>query len=102
MTPLLPRVPQGHVEALARRFNRYAKGSGVSGIFFYPQFLKMVCDLYHITPPRGPNDSKHQWVNSLWREMDVQKSGSINFDLFCTWYLKYFDPLSGCRLIHMH
>jgi hypothetical protein len=95
-------MPQGHVEALARRFNRYAKGSGVTGIFFYPQFVKMICDLYHITPPKGPHDSKHQWVNSMWREIDVHNSGSINFDLFSTWYLKYFDPLSGYRLSNVN
>jgi hypothetical protein len=91
-------MPEDHFAALTRRFNRYTKGSGVSGIVFYPQFVSMICDLYHITAPRGPYDSKQRWVKALWKEIDVEQSGSINFELFCTWYLKYFDPISGNRL----
>ena len=51
----------------------------VLGILFYSQFIQMICELYHTTAPRGPYDTKQKWANSLWMEVDVEKSGSVNF-----------------------
>jgi hypothetical protein len=91
-------MPKEKVEALSRRFNEFAKGSGTSGILYHTQFMKMICDLYHISPPTRSTDRQHAWINRYWKEIDVEKSGSINFDLFCNFYLKYFDPITGERL----
>lgn len=80
----------------------YTTGSGKRGVLFYPQFLRMICDLFHTPAPRdgagfGAHDPKQKWANSLWMEIDVQKSGSVNFEAFLNWYLKHFDPESGQR-----
>jgi len=74
----------------------------VSGIIFYPQFVNMICELYHITTPSSPNGTKQRWVKALWKEIDVEQSGSINFELFCNWYQKYYDPITGNRLSKAH
>jgi len=88
-------MPAEELEALGRRFSRYARASGVNGILFYPQFILMLCDLYRIASPKMV---QKKWASSLWREIDVEKCGSINFEAFCDWYTKYFDPVSGVRL----
>jgi hypothetical protein len=96
LSPMTPQVglsmPAEQVEALRGRFDRFAEGSGVRGVLFYPQFILMFCDLFRIPTPTGIHQ---KWINSLWREIDVEKCGSVNFEAFCDWYVKYFDCASG-------
>jgi Ca2+-binding EF-hand superfamily protein len=97
LSPLTPvEAPRSmsdeQIEELRTRFNRFAEGSGVRGVLFYPQFILMFCDLYRIPTPQGIHQ---KWINSLWREIDVEKCGSVNFEAFCDWYMKYFDPATG-------
>jgi hypothetical protein len=51
----------------------------------------MFCAVYKIQKP----ESHQKWINAAWREIDVEKSGSINFEAFSEWYQRYFDPISG-------
>jgi Ca2+-binding EF-hand superfamily protein len=98
LTPTTPpplAMPSEQLAALQLRFNRWSHESGVRGILFYPQFIKMMCDIYRIP---SPNMIQRKWANSLWKEIDVDNGGSINFESFCDWYVKYFDPVSGQRL----
>jgi hypothetical protein len=34
----------------------------------------------------------------LWREIDVEMSGSIDFEAFCDWSATHFDPVNGTIL----
>jgi hypothetical protein len=86
-----PAMPAEHLAALNRRFNCFAEGSGVRGVLYYPQFILMLCDLYHIASPKM---IQKRWADCLWREVDVENSGSINFEAFSNWFPKYFDPVS--------
>lgn len=97
MSPLSPLSPppaalsEEAVTAMRKRFNRFAEGSCAQGVFFYPQFVDMFCAVYKIQKP----ESHQKWINAAWREIDVEKSGSINFEAFSEWYQRYFDPISG-------
>jgi Ca2+-binding EF-hand superfamily protein len=95
LTPPTPVMPEKQLAALSGRFNRFAQGSGVRGALYYPQFLLMLCELYGIPSPKLV---QKKWANSLWRAIDVDNDGSINFESFRGWYTKIFDPLSGERL----
>jgi hypothetical protein len=55
----------------------------------------MLCDIYKY---QSPKMVPTKWANNMWREIDVDHGGSINFESFCAWYLNYFDPISGKRL----
>jgi hypothetical protein len=99
LSPLSPpvtnrqwKMSDEQVESLRARFDRFAEGSGVRGVLFYPQFILMFCDLFRIPTPTGIHQ---KWINSLWREIDVEKCGSVNFEAFCDWYVKYFDSATG-------
>jgi hypothetical protein len=99
LSPLSPpvtnrqwKMSDEQVASLRARFDRFAEGSGVRGVLFYPQFILMFCDLFRIPTPTGIHQ---KWINSLWREIDVEKCGSVNFEAFCDWYVKYFDSATG-------
>jgi Ca2+-binding EF-hand superfamily protein len=98
LSPLSPPTPAGptmskeQVEALRKRFDRFAEGSGVCGVLFYPQFILMFCELFHIPTPQGSNQ---KWINLLWKEIDSEKCGRVNFEHFCDWYSKHFDVKTG-------
>jgi len=89
-----PALAMSHeqVEALWKRFNRFAEGSGVRGVLFYPQFITMICDLFRIPTPQAIHQKR---INHLWKEIDVETCGRVNFETFCNWYLKYFDAPTG-------
>ena len=89
--PPAPAMSHDQVEALRQRFNRFAEGSGVRGVLFYPQFANMICALFRITTQ--PIHQKR--INHLWKEIDVETCGKVNFETFCDWYLKYFDAPKG-------
>jgi hypothetical protein len=102
VTPLSPAtgrtpadLPKEKVAALRARFDRFAEGSGVRGVLFYPQFILMFCDLFRIPSPQG---SHQKWINAQWREIDAERCGSVNFEAFCTWYVKYFDTETGALM----
>jgi hypothetical protein len=98
LTPPTPpplAMPVEQLKALQLRFNRWSHDSGTRGILFYPQFILMLCDIYRIP---SPNMVQRKWANSMWKEIDADNCGSINFQSFCDWYMKYFDPVSGHRL----
>jgi Ca2+-binding EF-hand superfamily protein len=93
LTPVAPpSVSEEQIDALRARFNRFAEGSGVRGVLFYPQFILMFCDLYRIPTPQGIHQ---KWINSLWKEIDVEKCGRVNFEAFCDWYTMNFDSDTG-------
>jgi hypothetical protein len=85
-------LTEAEVETLRVRFDRFAEGSGARGLLFYPQFILMFCDLFRIPTPQG---SHQKWINQLWKEIDTEKCGSVNFEAFCDWYPKYLDRKSG-------
>jgi hypothetical protein len=85
-------MPAEQFAALEKLFSRFARGSGVRGSLFYPQFILLLCHIYRI---QAPKLVPKKWANSLWREIDVEKSGSINFQAFCDWSAKHFDAVSG-------
>jgi hypothetical protein len=41
---------------------------------------------------RNPEKIQDKRLRFFWREIDRDSSGNVNFEHFCTWYLKYFDP----------
>jgi hypothetical protein len=55
----------------------------------------MLCGLYKI---KTPKEHELKRFNLMWREIDVDQSGSVNFEAFCDWYIQYFDPISGYLL----
>jgi hypothetical protein len=84
-----PKIPDDAVAALKQRFSAFAESSGV---LMYPQFVQMLSGLYKI---KLPKENELKRFNLMWREIDVEQSGSVNFEAFCDWYMKYFDPISG-------
>jgi hypothetical protein len=80
---------------MGRLFSRFARGSGVRGTLFYPQFILLVCHIYKI---QSPKLVPKKWANSLWREIDVEMSGSIDFEAFCDWSATHFDAVNGTIL----
>jgi hypothetical protein len=86
-----PEMTEEEIKALRLRFNRFAEGSGKAGVLFYPEFVKMFCELYKIQRP----ESSAKWINSVWKEIDVENCGSVNFEAFCDWYVAYFEPFTG-------
>ena len=77
---------------MSRRFNRFAQGSGVRGVLFYDRFIALLCEIYRIPSPAMVQT---RWANQIWREIDVENSGSVTFESFYAWYVQHFDPVSG-------
>jgi Ca2+-binding EF-hand superfamily protein len=59
-----------------------------SGMIEFPEFEKLLYKLMKI--PRGQELPANR-LKHLWKEIDIDGSGGVDFDEFLQWYIKYFD-----------
>jgi len=74
------------VESLQAKFHLLDEDG--SGLIEFCEFEKLLYQLMKV--PRGQELPANR-LEHFWKEIDIDGSGSVNFDEFLQWYIKYFD-----------
>jgi hypothetical protein len=74
------------IDKVKKRFDEFDTNG--SGDIDFKEFLSMLCVLLRA---RSRDDLSEKRVFRFWKEIDRDSSGSVSFEEFCEWYLKYFE-----------
>jgi len=74
------------VESVQAKFCHFDEDG--SGLIEFREFEKLLYKLMKI--PRGQELPANR-LKHFWKEIDIDGSGSVDFDEFLQWYIKYFD-----------
>ncbi|OLQ09299.1 putative calcium-binding protein CML13 [Symbiodinium microadriaticum] len=74
-----------NIERYKKSFDRYDLNN--NGVIEFNEFKHIITDLLKVPPGL---DLPHERLMSMWRSADKDGSGSIDFDEFVAFYMKYF------------
>jgi Ca2+-binding EF-hand superfamily protein len=83
-------VPLPDIEHIRKAFDRFDEDS--SGVIDKEEFK---CVLLMLLKAKDASDLPPDRLERYWKEVDEDHSGSIEFEEFLLWYLKYFFVAAG-------
>lgn len=73
------------IDRIRRKFTQFDRNR--SGRIGFEEFLNLMKSLLEV---KSADQLDTVRLQKFWKEIDVDSVGSVDFDAFCTWYMKYF------------